>query len=86
MIKFPKTMPYVSANLQRRYIAGRKSVTEILVLDKVGKQTTQSNPGGRFGLYFWNGREWELEAVYDSGVAARNAATHVRRRQQAVGL
>jgi hypothetical protein len=47
------------------------------VLDDEGNQRTQSGPGGWYGVYFWNDKAWELDAVYDSSDAARKAATHI---------
>ena len=79
MREFPKTRAYVTGRVQRRQIAGKPSVTEIIVLDDEGNQRSQYGPGGWFGLYFWNGGQWELEAVYASRTEARKAAARVRR-------
>jgi hypothetical protein len=78
MPEFPKTRPYVTGRKKRRHIAGHFSITEILVLDDSGAQRTQYGPGGHFGVYFWNGNEWELEAVYDSRNAARKSVARIR--------
>ena len=79
MRAFPKSRWHVTGRKQRRYIAGKPSVTEIIVLDDNGNQRTQSGPGGWYGVYFWNDKAWELDAVYDSGDAARKAAARIRR-------
>jgi hypothetical protein len=80
MREFPKTRPYVTGRNQRRYIAGKSSVTEILVLDDDGNRRSQFGRGGWFGVYFWNGNEWELDAVHASLGAARRSAAAIRRR------
>jgi len=79
MLEFQKRLAYVTGRNQRRIIAGKPSVTEILVLDDNGKHRNQYGPGGWFGVYFWNGGEWELDAVYDSRDGARRAAARIRR-------
>jgi hypothetical protein len=80
MREFPKTRSYVTGRGSRRSIAGKLSVTEIIVLDDEGNQRSQYGPGGWFGVYFWNGKEWELNAVYASRDGARKAAAQIRRR------
>jgi hypothetical protein len=52
MPEFPRTLSYVTGRKQKRFIDGRWSMTEILVLDENGHQRTQYGPGGSFGVYF----------------------------------
>jgi hypothetical protein len=59
---------------------GKPSLTEIIVLDDDGNQRTQHGPGGWYGVYFWNQKAWELEAVYACRGDARKAAALIRRR------
>lgn len=75
---FPKTLPYVTGRKHRRWITRRWSVTEILALDKNGKQRTQYDPGVSLGVYVWKGEVWELAGIYGSRNAARSAAARIR--------
>jgi hypothetical protein len=79
MPQFAKTRPFVTGRKPRRRLPGGPSLTEILVLDDSGVQRSQHGPGGHYGVYFWNGNEWELEAVYLSSDAARASAARIRR-------
>jgi hypothetical protein len=79
MREFPKIRQYVHGRNQRRRVADKPSVTAILSLDDDGNRRSQSGSGGWHGLYFWNGKAWELDAVYASAQAARKAAARIRR-------
>jgi hypothetical protein len=78
MREFPKTRAFVTG-WGRRNVRGGPSMTEIIVLDDEGIQRTQYGQGGWFGVYYWNGKEWELDAVYSSREDARKAAARIRR-------
>lgn len=76
--QFPKSRPYVTGRMQRRYIRKHLSETETLVLDERGNQRSQYGPGGFFGVYFWKGNEWQLDGIYNSRESARKAAARIR--------
>jgi hypothetical protein len=70
---FPKTLPRVHGRYKRRRIGNKLSVTAILDGNK------HSGLAGRYGLYLWNGDEWELDAEYASRAAANKAAARIRK-------
>jgi hypothetical protein len=79
MREFPKILEYVHGRYQRRRVVGKPSVTATLTLDDNGNRRSQCGSGGWHGVYFWNGKAWELDAVYTSAQAAWRAAACIRR-------
>ena len=67
MDEFLHTRNYVTGRKQRRYIAGKPSVTETLIID------------GWHGVYRWNGQSWELWGVYRFASTAKKAQTEARK-------
>jgi hypothetical protein len=83
MPDFPRTLSFVTGRKPRRLIRGEWSVTEILALDAKGKRATQNTPGAQFGVYLWNGREWQLDVKCNSPREAKKAAARIRQRHVA---
>jgi hypothetical protein len=78
--EFPKTLPYIKTVIGRRWIARGFSMTEILPLRDDGTVTVQDDPTALLGLYFWNGKQFELEARYNTQREARSAQARLRRK------
>lgn len=77
--EFPKILAPEMRYFDRRWIAGDFSKTLILPLGPDGERIPQDDPQARLGLYAWNGKQWELEGVYNSRREARSAANRLRK-------